>query len=198
MLDQLMGARYLSQGQNFRNVESLPPCLECLIDVASRFGLCVRWHIVAADEEDSGFHKHKLPDRNFRCRHIRGVSRYRTALCQHFRIGLDVRSESDLYDMMNSIGSHSPDSLHQIVARKQNLVCPRSRRDFFIAFGAARGDNSCSRLMRELDVTSSHRSRTALHQNGSPLNRTRDMNCAMSGDAGNAEASTLFERHTCG
>jgi hypothetical protein len=161
MLDQLMGACYSSQGHNFRDVESRPAGPKCLIDVASRFSLCVRWHIVATDEEDSGVHKHKLPDRNFRCWHIRGVSRNRTALCQHFRIGLDVRSESDLYDVMNSIGSQSPDSLHQIVARKQNLVCSGSRRDFFIAFGTARGDNSRSRLMRELDGTSSHRAPTA-------------------------------------
>jgi hypothetical protein len=56
--------------------------------------------------------RRKLPDGNFRRRCIGGVSRNGAALCQHLRIGLDVRFESDLNDVMNSIGSQSPDSFH--------------------------------------------------------------------------------------
>src|SRR5713226_2454983 len=152
-----MSARYLSQGNNFGNVESPPSRLKCLIDVAGGFGLCLGWHIVAADKEDSGVHKDKLPDRNFRRRRIGGVSRYGTALCQHLRVSLDVRSESDFYDVMNSIGSRSPDSFHQFFASEQNLVCASSRCYLFLACGAAGSDYSPSRSVRELNSEGSDR-----------------------------------------
>lgn len=51
MLDQLMGACYPIQRDNFGDVESLPSRFKCLVDVASRFDLCLGWHIVAAYEE---------------------------------------------------------------------------------------------------------------------------------------------------
>src|SRR5260370_24313139 len=89
--------------------EIIPTCLKCLIDVASGFDLCLGWHIVATDEEESGVHKYKLPDRSFRHRRISRVSRNGAALCQHCCIGLDVRSESHFDYVINSIGSQSPD-----------------------------------------------------------------------------------------
>jgi hypothetical protein len=198
MLDQLMGAGYFSQGNDFRDFEPLPSHLKCLVETASGVDLCLGRHIVAADKEDSGVHKDKLPDRNFRFRHIRGVRCNGTALSQHLRIGLDICSESDLYNVMNSIGSRSPDAFHQAFTGEQNLVCSCSRSDFFVAFGAARSDYSPSRSVCELNSASSDRTSTTLHKNGLSLNRTRDMNSAMSGDAGNAETGTLFQRHACG
>jgi pimeloyl-ACP methyl ester carboxylesterase len=54
MFYHLMGACNLIQRDNLCDVESLPPSLKRLVDVASRFDLCFRWHIVAADEEESG------------------------------------------------------------------------------------------------------------------------------------------------
>jgi hypothetical protein len=102
MLDQLMGTCYLIQGQSRRcRVPANSP--QCLAESASGFDLCFGWHIVAADEEDSCVYKHKLPDRNFRCRRIGGIRRNGPALCQQLRISLDVRSESDFYDVMKSI-----------------------------------------------------------------------------------------------
>src|ERR1700739_4676582 len=65
MLDQLVGVSNLVQGDNFGNIASLPPCLKRGIDVVSRFDLRLGWHIVATDEEESGVHKYKLPDRSF-------------------------------------------------------------------------------------------------------------------------------------
>jgi hypothetical protein len=40
--------------------------------------------------------------------------------------------------------------------------------------------------------------RTALHENSSPLDRTRDMDCAMSSDSGNSQTGTLLQRNTFG
>jgi hypothetical protein len=174
-----------------------PSRLKCLIGSASGFRLCLSWYIVAADEEDSGIHRDKLPDRSFRCRHIGGISRNGTTLRQYLRIGLDVRTESDFNDVVDSIGSQSPESFCQPFTSDENLVCPCSRRDFFVAFGAARSDYSRSCSMRELNSASPHSTSTPLHENGPPLDRTRDMNGAVSGDAGNAEAGTLFQGHTC-
>src|ERR1700745_162322 len=103
VLDQFMGACYLIQGYDLGNVESLPASLKCLVDVASRIDLCLGWHIVATDEEESGVHKYKLPDRSFWHRRVGSVSRDRAALCQQFRVSFDVRSESNLYEVMDSI-----------------------------------------------------------------------------------------------
>src|SRR5215469_18951118 len=109
-----MGACDLIQGYNLADVESLPSCLERLVDVASRLDLCLGWHIVAADEEESGVHKDKLPDRNLRHWGISGIGRDGTALRQHFRIGLDVGSKRDFHNVIDSIGSQSPNSFSQI------------------------------------------------------------------------------------
>ena len=75
MFDQLVGTCDLSEGHNFRDVQSLPSRLKCLVEVASGLRLCLGRHIIAADEEDSGIHKDKLPDRSFRRGHIGGISR---------------------------------------------------------------------------------------------------------------------------
>ena len=72
-----MSARDLIQGDNLGNLESLPPCLECLIDRASSTDLSVSGNIVAADKEDSGVNKPKLPERNLRPRSIGCVGRDR-------------------------------------------------------------------------------------------------------------------------
>lgn len=55
--------------------ESLPPDLKRLVDVASRFDLRARWHIVASDEEESGVHKYKLPNRSLRRRRFGRIGR---------------------------------------------------------------------------------------------------------------------------
>ena len=81
------------------------PASSALVDVASRFDLCFGWHIVAADEEESGVHKYKLPDRSFRHRSVGRVSRDGTTLRQNLGVRLDVRSESDFDDVMNSSGA---------------------------------------------------------------------------------------------
>src|SRR5580658_2975901 len=112
MFYQLMGASNLIQRDNLRNVESLPPSLKRLVDVASRFDLCFRWHIVAADEEEPGVHKHKLPNGSLRRWRVGRIGRNGTTLRQHLGVRLDVRSESDFDYVMNSIGSQRPNSLH--------------------------------------------------------------------------------------
>jgi len=57
MLDQFMGTCDLIQPDNLGDVESLPPRLKCPVDVASGFEFRIHWHIVAADEEQSGVHE---------------------------------------------------------------------------------------------------------------------------------------------
>ena len=158
-----MGAGDFIQGHDLGNVESLPTSLKRLVDVASRVDLRFGWHIIAAYEEESGVHKDKLPDRSFRHRRVGSVSRDGTSLRQHFRISLDVRPESDFHNVIDSIGNQSPDSFRQLITSEQNLVRPGSRSDFLVALGAARGDDSCSRLMRKLDSTSSDRTSATLH-----------------------------------
>src|SRR5579864_436186 len=194
MLDQLMGACYLIERNDLGDVQPLPPRLKCPIDVASRVDLCLGWHIVATDEEESGVHKYKLPDRSFRHRRVGSVGRDGTSLRQHFRISLDVRPESDFHNVIDSIGNQSPDSFRQLITSEQNLIRPGSRSDFLVVLGAARGDDSCSRSMRQLNGASSDRTSTALHKNGLALDRTRDVNRPMSRYAGNAETRTLFQR----
>ena len=100
-----MGACNLIQWHDLRDVESLPARLKCPIDVASRFDLCFDWHIIAADEEKSGFHENKLPNRNLRHWGIRSVGCDGTALCQYLRVGLDVSPERNLHHVMNSVRS---------------------------------------------------------------------------------------------
>src|ERR1700739_4570841 len=182
-----MGVCDLIQRDNLCDVESLPTSLKCLVDVASRVDLCLRWHIVTADEEESGVHKYKLPDRSLRHRRVGSVSRNGTSLRQHFRVSLDVRPESDFHNVIDSIGNQSPDSFRQLITSEQNLVRPGPRSDSVVALGAARGDDSCSRLMRELNGTSANCASTALHKNGLALDRTRDVNCPMSGYARNTK-----------
>jgi hypothetical protein len=169
MLDQFVGTCDLIQWQNLCNVESLPTRLKSFIDVVSRFDLCLGWHIVTAHEEESGVHEDKLPDWSLWQWDIGGISRDRTALCQHLRIGLDVSSKSDLYDVMNALWSYRPDSFYQLVASKQDLVGSRTGCDLLVSFGTARGDHSCSRLVRELNGTSADRARSTLHKNGVPI-----------------------------
>src|SRR5277367_2626067 len=111
MFDQLMGACYLIQGNDFCDVESLPSCPKGLIDVARRFDLRLGWHIVTPDEKEPCVHENELPDRSLRHRGIRRVGRDGTALRQDFRISLDIRSESHLDYVMNSIGSQSSNAL---------------------------------------------------------------------------------------
>jgi len=171
-----MSARDLIQGDNLGNLESLPPRLECLIDRARSTDLSVSGNIVAADKEDSGVNKHKLPERNLRPRSIGRVGRDRAVLGQYLHVAFNVRPESHFDDVMNSIGSQCADTFDQVFTCEQNLICPCSRCDFFVPFGAARGDDSRSALMRELDSTSAYRA----------------MNSPMSGYAGNAETGTLF------
>jgi hypothetical protein len=57
--------------------------------------------------------QNELPDRSLRHWGIRGVGCDGAALCQDFRIGLDIRSKSDFDDVMNSIGSQSSNTLSQ-------------------------------------------------------------------------------------
>src|SRR5215472_950924 len=189
---------YLIQRHNFRDIEALPSGFKRLVEGTSGFDLSFGWHVVATDEKESDVHKDELPHRNFRRRCIRGISRNGTALCQHFRVGLDVRSKSNLYDVMNSIWGRSPDSFHEVLTSEQNFGRACSRCDFLVDFGTASSDDSPSRSTRELNSASSNRTSSTLHENSSPLNRARDMDRAMSGDPGNAEARTLFQRHTCG
>src|SRR5215469_6715082 len=160
-----MGACDLIQGYNLADVESLPSCLERLVDVASRLDLCLGWHIVAADEEESGVHKDKLPDRNLRHWGIRGIGRYGTALRQYLRIGLDIRSESHFDYVMNCVGSQRPNALNQAFPSQQNFIRSCSRCNFLITVGTASGNYSRSRLVSELNGTSPDRTSTALHQN---------------------------------
>lgn len=112
MFYQLMGACNLIQRDNLCDVESLPPSLKGLVDVASRFDLSFRWHIVATDEEESGVHKYKLPNRSLRRWRVGRIGRNGTTLPQNLSIRLDVRTESDFDDVMNSIRSQRPNSLH--------------------------------------------------------------------------------------
>jgi Domain of unknown function (DUF1905) len=146
-LDQLMGARYLIRGDNLGDVKPPPSRLKCLINSASGFNLCLGWHIVAADKEDSGVHKDELPEWNFRRRRVGGIGRYGTALRQYRSIGIDVRGERHFNYVMNSVGSHCPDSLHQVLTIQHNLVRSCTRSYFLVAFGAESGDDSRSRSM---------------------------------------------------
>src|SRR5260370_14860620 len=143
-----MGVCYLIQRNNLSNVESRPSRFKRLIDVASRLSLCLSRNIIATDKEDSGVDKYKLPERNRWRRSIGSVCRDGTALRQYLHVSLDVRSESDFNDVMEPIGSQSPDSLHQLFTSKQNLVCSCTRSNFLVTFCTESGDNSCSRLMR--------------------------------------------------
>src|SRR5215471_568914 len=111
-----MGVCDLIQWYNLADVESLPSCLKRLVNVASRLDLCLGWHIVAADEEEPGVHKDKLPDRNLRHWSIRGIGRDGTALCQHLSVHLNVGSESNFYDVIHTIGSQQPNLFHQFFA----------------------------------------------------------------------------------
>lgn len=163
--------------------------------MSTRFDLCFRWHIVAADKKESGVHENKLPDRSLRYWNIGGISRNGTTLCQHFRIRLNVRSESDLNDVMNAIGGQSPDLFRQLSSREQNLVRPCSQCDLLVAFGSACGDHSRSCAMSQLNRAGPDRTSPALHKNGSSPDRTRDMNSPMSRYPGNAETCTLLQRH---
>src|ERR1700739_4801754 len=94
-----------------------------MIDVASNFDLCIGWHIVAANEEESRVDKDKFPDRNLRHWGTHGIGCDGTGLRQHFGIALDVRSESDLHNVIDSIGSQSPNSFRQVSTSEQNFVC---------------------------------------------------------------------------
>src|SRR5215472_8466888 len=80
MLDQFMGACDLIERNDLGDVESLPASLKCPIDVASRLDLCLGWHIVAADEEESGVYKDELPNRSLRDWGICGIGRDGTTL----------------------------------------------------------------------------------------------------------------------
>ena len=113
MFYQLMGACNLIQRDNLCDVESPPACFKRLIDVASRLDLCFRWHIVAADEEESGVHKYKLPNRSLRRWRVGRIGRNGTTLRQNLGVRLDVRPESDFDDVMNSIGSQGSNALSQ-------------------------------------------------------------------------------------
>src|SRR5215472_619483 len=163
MLDQFMGVCNLIQGYDLGDVESLPSCLKSLVNIASRLDLCLGWHVVAAHEEQSGVYEDKLPHRSLRHWGIGSVGRNGTTLCQDFRIGLNVSSEGDLYDVVYSIGSQRPDSFSQVSTGQQNLVRPSPRCDLFVALGTAGGDHARSRLVRELNGTSADRTSTALH-----------------------------------
>jgi hypothetical protein len=125
-----MGACNLIQRDNLCDVESLPPSLKRVVDVASRFDLCFRWHIVAADEEESCVHKYKLPDRSLRRWRVGRISRNGTTLRQNLGVRLDVRPKSDFHDVMNAIGSQSMNSFNYAFPGQQNFVRPSSRRDF--------------------------------------------------------------------
>jgi hypothetical protein len=117
----------LVQGYNLADVKSLPTCLKCLIDVASGFDLCFGWHIITADEQESGIHKHKLPDRNLQHWGIRCIVAkvaMEPPCAKTFRIGLDIRSESHFDYVMNSIESQHPDSFRQVCTGLQNLIAP--------------------------------------------------------------------------
>jgi hypothetical protein len=99
---------------------------------------------------------------------------------------------------MDSVGSQCPYSFRQVSIRAQDLVCACLRCDLHVAFGASSGDNWRSRAMRQLNSGGSDRPSAALHQNGSSLDRARDINGAMSGYTGNAETGTLLQRHALG
>src|SRR5713226_5959884 len=107
-----MSARYLIQGDNLGNVEPPPSRLKCLIDGASRIDLGISGNIVAAHKDDSGVNKHKLPKRNLRPRSIGCVARDGAALCQYLHVGFDVCRESHFDNVMDSIASQCPDSVH--------------------------------------------------------------------------------------
>src|ERR1700730_12544887 len=87
MFHQLMGACYLIQRTNFRNIEPPPSRLKCLINAASGFNLCLRWDVITAHKEDFRVHKDELPEWDFRRRRISGVSREGTTLRQNLNIG---------------------------------------------------------------------------------------------------------------
>jgi hypothetical protein len=90
MLGQLVGACYLIQGENLGNIKPPPSRREHPIDSASRIQLCLSRNVITADEEESGVHEDKLPDRNPRRRSIGGVGRIGSALCQYLRIRSDL------------------------------------------------------------------------------------------------------------
>ncbi len=112
-----------------------------------------------------------------------------------FHIGFDVSGASHFDNVMDSTGRQPSDSFLQLVTDQQHLVCSRSRRSFLIAFATASSDDSCSFSMRKLNRTSSDRTGTPLHQNGSSLDPPCHMNSPMGGYAGNAKTGTLLERH---
>src|SRR5215472_13011105 len=195
MLDQLMSVGDLIERNDLCDVRPLPPRLKCPVDVPSGFDLCLGRYIVAAYEEQSGVHKHKLPDWSLRHRRVHSVSRNRTSLRQQFCIGLDVRSKCDFHDVIDSVRSQSANSFSQALSGQHNFVCSCSRCDFLVAFGTASGDYSCSGLMRKLNSTSSYRTCTALHKNGLALDRTRDINRPMSRYSGYAKTCSLLQKH---
>src|SRR5580700_509758 len=157
-----MSVCYLIQGGNLGNVEPLPSRLKRLIKGASGIDLCFSRNVITSDKEDSGVHKHKFPERNFRLRRIGGVSRDGTTLCQNRQIGVDVCGKRNLDYVMDSVGSQCPDSFHQVPAGQHNLVRSCSRCDFLITFSAATSNDSRSCLMGELYGTSSNCASTAL------------------------------------
>ena len=193
-----MGTGKLIQGENLSDVKSSPSRIESLIESAARLDLRLRRYDIAANKKESGVHKDELPNWNFRLRSIGGVGRNRTALRQYLDIRIDVRCESDLDDVIDSIRSRRPDSFRQLFTGQQNFICSCPRCDFLVALAAARGNDSCSRPMRELNGTSSNRPCTALHQNGSSLDRSSNMNSPVSGYARYAEASSLLQRRAFG
>lgn len=110
---------------------------------------------------------------------IGDVGRNGTSLCQHFRIGLDVRSERYFDDVLNAIGSQRPNSFRQVSSCQQNFVYSCSRCDLLVGFEAACGDHPRPWLMRQLNRASSNRPGTVrLRPSGA---RTTKSACPSSG-----------------
>ena len=198
MFDELVRLGDIVQREAFRNIKALPSRLKRLVEGTGRFQFWLSRNVIAANEKHPRVLKDKLPDGNLRVGRICGVGCHRTALRQRLYVGVDVRGKRNFDDVVDAVGRSCVDAFHQAVARQQDVVRPRTRRDLAIVLRAAGGDHPGSGPVCELHCTSSDRTCTALNQHGAPLDRTADVNSPMRSYAGNAETGTLFHRDAVG
>ena len=196
MLDEFVGLGDVVEREARCYIEALPAGFECPIDVARGFTLCLGRNIVAADKGQSGVDEDELPDGELSRRSVGGVGGDRSALRQHLDIGLDVGRKGHFNDVIDDASSYLADVFYKISVSEEDFVRAGARSEVLIALGAAGGDHMRSCPMRELNSTRTNGSRATLNEYSSPCDRSRNMNGAMGGYAGNSQAGALFHRHT--